>query len=290
LGTIVHALADRVKASPERTAVICGPEQLTYGELWSDAGAIAAQLRGFNAVGDLGLSKVAVVLANGLLTAPVLFGIMATGARAEIFNPNLPPPQLPTNLAAAKPQIIICDATTAHGVNSVAKREAIPVLNISLDVSPHMEQATLESPFSAKPDSAALCRDGDPEPMTHSQLLTFVSQQGGVSAQPATYLNANPLYDDWGLLNGTLVPIAQGGTLVTVPRFGANGVLKGLTNHNVHTFSLGSGSLLRILVGDPLFKSLEFPALEITQCEQGSLEPDAAAAWVVRTGSKIVEL
>lgn len=286
--TIIHALANRVTEFGGRTAIICGPDSISYSEFWARASAIARLIHKQVGKQDLANCLVAIVMANGLLTAPVLFGAMATGAKASLFNPNLPPPKVPANLTAAKPHVIVCDATTAHGVISVAKREAIPLLNISRDLAPQSEEPNLRRPFTVSENAPALCLADHGTTLKHNQLMAALTGNHPAVA-PLTYLSANPLYHDWGLLNGTLAPLVNGATLIAVPRFSANGVLKDLARHKVQVFALGEGSMLRILVGDPLFNSLDFSALEITLCQTGTLDRDAASAWRAKTGCEIAE-
>jgi acyl-CoA synthetase (AMP-forming)/AMP-acid ligase II len=286
-GTIVHALASQAKVSPEKTAVICGPESITYGELWSKAIAIANHIENLSPSASDAPLSVGIVISNGLLTAPILFGIMACGATASVFNPDQPPPRLPNDLAAAKPDIVICDATTAHAVNPVAKRESIAVVNISLDHLPPVSQND-ERGFPA-PGAMALRVADSEKPLRHDQLLKLVEEDEIVDGVE-TVLSANPIYRIWGVVNGTLGPLAKGATLVTVSGFRANAILKELSTNRIQLLALGSGSQLRVLVGDPLINSLDFSALQVTQCETGTLEKETAQAWCAKTGSQIVEV
>src|SRR3954470_17943140 len=99
-----HALA-----SPDREAVICGGQSLTFRQLDEQSTGLACGLvaRGVK-VGD----RVAVLLTNRAEFVIAFIGIVKAGAIAITLNPRLSAPEVGYILSDAKPALAIYEAAT----------------------------------------------------------------------------------------------------------------------------------------------------------------------------------
>src|SRR5262245_9423151 len=83
---LVELLRTAAVRTPEAIAVVCGDERVSYGELWSRARALAAELA------ERGLSDgtcASIALPNGPDFAAALFAIAMAGGVAQPLAPSL---------------------------------------------------------------------------------------------------------------------------------------------------------------------------------------------------------
>ncbi len=89
--TLPEQLAERAARHPERPAVRCRNQALSYGELWRQARGLAAHLR----QGGVGPeTRVAVCLERSLELLPVLLGVLEAGASFVPLDPAWPAERL----------------------------------------------------------------------------------------------------------------------------------------------------------------------------------------------------
>ncbi|MCG8927148.1 non-ribosomal peptide synthase/polyketide synthase, partial [Lentzea sp. CC55] len=91
-------VADHAGTRPGATAVVCGDERLTFGELGERADALAARLR---QAGVTAGSPVAVLVPRGLDLAVAFQGVLRSGGVYVPINPGLPAERLAFLLADA---------------------------------------------------------------------------------------------------------------------------------------------------------------------------------------------
>ncbi|MGW1810676.1 amino acid adenylation domain-containing protein [Streptomyces sp. NPDC002078] len=104
----VHAyVADQAAARPEAPAVTCGDETLTYGDLWSRAGAVADTLR---AQGVVPHAVVGVLHRRSTDLIVALLGILRAGAAYLALDPEDPPARHAELLAAARSRHVVVQA------------------------------------------------------------------------------------------------------------------------------------------------------------------------------------
>jgi long-chain acyl-CoA synthetase len=111
--TVLHMLAAG-DAAPQRLALRCGEEQLTYREYISCVAAFA------DALGKVQGERVALIMPNSIDAAVATFAILAAGAQAVPLNPAYTAYELRSILADAEPATIVCDATLKDMVGSLA--------------------------------------------------------------------------------------------------------------------------------------------------------------------------
>src|SRR6476659_9824658 len=113
--TVLHMLAAAGEAAPERLALRCGEERLTYREYVSCAAgfakALGEEVRG---------GRVALIIPNSIDAAIATFAILAAGAQAVPLNPTYTAHELRSILADAEPAAIVCDAALQGLIGSLA--------------------------------------------------------------------------------------------------------------------------------------------------------------------------
>jgi len=113
---VTEMVAAQAARQPDRTAVECGDERLTYAELTQRADAIAAHLLRLNVgTGDL----VAVALPRGVELLATLLGVLRAGAAYVPLDPDHPADRLRHILTDAGARVIVTTATT---------RDSLPVV------------------------------------------------------------------------------------------------------------------------------------------------------------------
>ena len=95
--TVLHMLAAAGEAAPDRVALRCGEERLTYREYVSCVAGFAEEL------GAVRGGRVALIMANSIDAAVATFAILAAGAQAVPLNPAYTAHELRSILADAEP-------------------------------------------------------------------------------------------------------------------------------------------------------------------------------------------
>jgi len=113
--TVLHMLAAAGDTAPERVALRCGDECLTYREYISCVAGFAV------ALGDeVRGGRVALIIPNSIDAAVATFAILAAGAQAVPLNPAYTAHELRSILADAAPAVIVCDGALQDLVGSLA--------------------------------------------------------------------------------------------------------------------------------------------------------------------------
>src|SRR3546814_14497757 len=102
--TFAAKLAGHARTLPDRPAVTCGEDVLTYGELHRRSNRLA---RGLRAIGVREGDLVSVALPNGVDFVAVCHAIWTLGAKPQPLSFRLPPPELPPLIAPAKPPLLV---------------------------------------------------------------------------------------------------------------------------------------------------------------------------------------
>src|SRR4051794_25892865 len=112
--TVLHMLAAAGDAAPERVALRCGEERLTYREYVSCVAGLAEELR------DVRGGRVALIMANSIDAAVATFAVLAAGAQAVPLNPAYTAHELRSILEDAEPSVIVCDAALQNMIGPLA--------------------------------------------------------------------------------------------------------------------------------------------------------------------------
>jgi long-chain acyl-CoA synthetase len=300
--SLVHMLLAAVDGHPDVTAVIYLDRRISYAEFGRATAGLARELakqglrRGQRAI---------LMLPNSIEMDVALMAVMAIGAQVAPVNPFLTLGELEKALVDIDASMIIADASTAQKAADVARALGIPrqlVLGaggITLDAWTGDASLALDRAQLPTVDDLALIiytggSTGTPKGVnhTHRGLLAGVYQH--LSVWPGTYggevfLNVAPMFHIWGLAYATWVPIYMQSTLVMVPRYEPDKVVKALGDHKVTIFAGGPAPIYMGLLASPLFDTVDLSALRYCLSGGAPCPADLHREWLARSGQPLLE-
>ncbi|GAA2500613.1 amino acid adenylation domain-containing protein [Streptomyces gobitricini] len=120
--TLTELFEERAAAGPERTAVTCGDERLTYAALNAEANRLARLLADHGA----GPGRVvALALERGTRLLPALLAVLKTGAAYLPLDPGHPAERLRLVVEDAAPVVLVTEHAHAHLAG-----DALPVVRL----------------------------------------------------------------------------------------------------------------------------------------------------------------
>ncbi|MEU8658579.1 non-ribosomal peptide synthetase [Actinoplanes philippinensis] len=208
-GTIHDAVVRRAAAAPERVAVTCGDDSLTYGELIAGAAATAEALRSAGvAPGD----RVGVLMSRSASLVTTLLGVLMSGGVYVPLDPQHPPARLRFTADDAGLICVIADRDTAGlGVPVLAPVGAGPYPPARPPAAPGDDPAAYviyTSGSTGRPKGVVV---------GHRNVLALLDATSGYAFGPDdvwtlfhSYAFDFSVWEIWGCL-------ASGGRLVVVP-------------------------------------------------------------------------
>lgn len=109
--TLLARFEAQAEATPDRLALACGADRVTYGELARRAGRMAQRLR---ACGAASGSAVALCLPRGIALVEAMLGVMKAGAAYTPLDAASPPERLHLLLDRSGAQALVVDAAGAR--------------------------------------------------------------------------------------------------------------------------------------------------------------------------------
>jgi long-chain acyl-CoA synthetase len=97
------------------------------------------------------------------------------------------------------------------------------------------------------------------------------------------------MFHIWGLAYATWVPIYMQSTLVMVPRYEPDKVVKALGDHKVTIFAGGPAPIYMGLLASPLFDTLDLSALRYCLSGGAPCPADLHREWLARSGQPLLE-
>jgi long-chain acyl-CoA synthetase len=127
---------------------------------------------------------------------------------------------------------------------------------------------------------------------THRGLMWGLMQHVSVWPIPfgeGVFLNVAPMFHIWGLTYATWVPIFTAGTLVMIPKYDPDEVVRGLAEHRVSIFAGGPAPIYLGLLRSPLFDKVDLSALKYCPSGGAPCPADLHREWLERTGCPLLE-
>ncbi|WP_285701415.1 AMP-binding protein [Actinomadura sp. NBRC 104412] len=294
---MVAALRDAVALAPDRTAVTCGAETLTYAEYGRAVDALAARLAAAGARG----ATVAIAMPNSPRMGVAIFAVWTAGGSIACLNPGYTPAELVPLLKGAAPAFVLTDAeATATGPLAAAAELGLDVLRVTdADLRPaDTLDPAVPAEGPAPEDMAAVLFTGGTTGLpkgveyTHETLLTTV--EGAEMCWPTRpdeeiWLNVAPMFHIWGLAIGFLHAVYRRGGLVMVPRFVPATVVAEMERHRVTVFSGGPAAIYGGVLAAPELSRADLTALRLCQGGGSAIPADLQERWQAATGLPIYE-
>ncbi|MFF8382070.1 amino acid adenylation domain-containing protein [Streptomyces kanasensis] len=164
--TLAELFEEQAAAGPERTAVTCGSERLTYAALNADANRLARLLTDHGA----GPGRVvALALERGTRLLPALLAVLKTGAAYLPLDPGHPAERLRLVVEDAAPVVLVTEHAHAHLAG-----DALPVVRLD------DEQVTADLARR----SAADLTDADRHGPTSPSDIAYIIHTSGSTGRP----------------------------------------------------------------------------------------------------------
>ncbi|MBB5705473.1 AMP-binding protein [Sphingopyxis panaciterrulae] len=218
-------LADHARTRPERPAVTCGDDVLTYGELHRRSNRLAHGLRNLGTrQGDL----VSVALPNGVDFVAVCHAIWKLGATPQPLSFRLPTAELEAIVALGKPRIVVGDPAMGERVRITSVDEVQAAGDADVDL-PDAVAAVAKAPTSGgSTGRPKLILSGTPglTPAVTPEVGDFQLNDGSIALLPG------PLYHN-APFTMMMLATAYGAHVVLLPRFDAEAMLRAIARHRV---------------------------------------------------------
>jgi long-chain acyl-CoA synthetase len=300
--SLVHMLLAAVDAQPNVTAVIYEQRKITYAEFGRATAGLAKR---FADAGATRGTRVIVMMANSIEMDVAIMAGMANGAQVATVNPFLTASELPKVLADVDATLVVSDATAAEKAAGVVRQFKIPSQIVlgpggePLDAFTRDASLELDRKSLPGPDDLALMiftggSTGVPKGVnhTHRGLLAGVLQH--VDVWPGEYgreviLNVAPMFHIWGLAYATWVPIYMQSTLVMIPRYEPDKVVKALSDYEVTIFAGGPAPIYMGLLASPFFKTADLSNLRYCLSGGAPCPAELHREWLEKTGCPLLE-
>jgi long-chain acyl-CoA synthetase len=300
--SLAHMLVAAVEAQPDLPAIILEQQRITYAELGRAVAGLAKRLE---AAGAKRGERVVLLMANSIEMTVALNAVMATCAQVAPINPFLTPSELTKQLGDVQACAIINDKLSEDKATQVAAQFGIPnqltvgAGGITLDAWKADHSLQLDRSRLPKLDDFALLiftggSTGVPKGVNHTHRALLYSVLQHLTVWPCKFggerfLNVAPMFHIWGLGYSTLVPIYTQSTLVMVPRYDADKVVQGLSDHKITVFAGGPAPIYMGLLASPRFAKADLSQLKYCPSGGAPCPAELHREWLEKTGQPILE-
>jgi long-chain acyl-CoA synthetase len=299
--TVLHMLADTAARVPDREALAFGPDRLSYRAYLSCVCGFAAELVrlcGYPLQGH----RVAIILPNSIDTCIAILGAQAAGAQVVPLNPLYTSRELELIVADASPLVLVCEASRQEMLAPLAARCGVAhVVNVSAPGGSLLRwsdsNASQSMRWPAADDLAFVQYTGGTTGrskgvmLTHCAVVTNVAQREWAlptSRDGERVLCVMPLFHSYALAMGLFLAAYCGGTLVILPRYRPDDVLKTLVEESITIFP-GSPTIFTGLMAHAAFGGTDFSKMHTCYSGSAALPQATLQQWESATGAPIYE-
>jgi long-chain acyl-CoA synthetase len=293
--SVVHLLAAAAQRAPQREALVCGDERITYADYLAAVAALAQELRAQGAAGG----RVATLIGNSIDACIAAFACLAAGAQQVPLNAMLTPHELEPILADAQTQVLIVQAALADAALPVAARLGIAHRLVVGDGARRLAQVDRRVPLPPlpEPDSLALLQytggttgRAKGVELTHRAIATNVAQREALlpTREGDRVLCLTPLGHAYGMAMGLFLAARAASTLVILPRYEPSAVLEVVGRERIGVF-LGSPTIFVGLLAHPHFGSADWRHLHTCYSGASALAAATLERWRAAVGAPVLE-
>ena len=300
--TVVHLLADTAAKYPGREALVMGDDRLSYADTLACVAGFARELGALCGGRPLQGERIAVILPNSIEICVAIYAAHAAGAQVVPLNPLYTERELEAILADAAPAVLIYDVEKQAQMGSLAHRLRIP-RSIAIEAAGgRLAQwrggaAALPEPLPSSEQFAFVQYTGGTTGrskgvnLTHGAVAVNVSQREGVlptGRDGEKVLCVMPLFHTYALAMGMHLSAYCGGTLVIVPRYHAQEVLRVIAREKITIFP-GSPTIFTGLMGHEDFGRTDFSSIHTCYSGSAPLPGETLKRWEEAVGCPIYE-
>jgi long-chain acyl-CoA synthetase len=249
--------------------------------------------------------RVVLLMPNSIEMDVALMAVMGAGAQVAPTNPFFKIRELTAVLKGLDAVAIISDASSDRKAGEIAAAVGIGTCLTfgpgGLDISDWIEDESLDGSPDDMPgadDPAAIVFTGGSTGipkgvnLTHRGLMWGLVQH--VTVWPLdfgseVFLNAAPMFHIWGLSYATWVPIFSHSTLVMMPRFEPEKVVRALSDYKVTVFAGGPAPIYMGLLAVPSFDDADLSSLKYCLSGGAPCPEDLHREWLERAGCPLYE-
>jgi long-chain acyl-CoA synthetase len=297
--TVVHMLVAAAQQVPEREALVCQGERLSYAQYLRCVAWFADELVALGARDK----RVGIVLGNSLDICIAMFAIHAAGAQAVPCNPLYTGREL---------RDIFADADIHVLIHADDKRELIAPVAAELGISQCISVGEGARRLTAWRDAADRAL---PQPLPRPDQLATLQYTGGTTGRSkgvnlthgtvsinisqreallpvrrdgVRLLCVMPLFHVYASAMCLHNMVYALGTLIVLPRYSPEAVLELQQAERINIFA-GSPTLFISLLTHPDFSRTDFSSLELSYSGSAALPEDLLRRWESATGVPVIE-
>ncbi len=298
--TVVHMLADTAARVPDREALVCGEDRLSYAHYLGSVATFASALLARGARGQ----RVALLLGNGVDICIAMFAVHAAGATAVPLNPMYTERELTLILEDADVHVLLYDEGSQAVAGQVGSALGIPHrLGLGSLPDRHLlglaasEYPPLPEPLPAPEDLATLQYTGGTTgrskgvELTHGAIATNIAQREALLPTRLDCdreLSVMPLFHVYGVAMCLHLAPYCGATLVIVPRYRPEFV-SDIIEREAITVIAGSPTLYAGLLSYPPFQHVDMARVDICYSGGAALPAEVLRRWEARSSAKVIE-
>src|SRR5215472_18770416 len=253
--TILHALEDVARRTPDRLALICEDRTLTFVQHRSAISGFARRLQKIGVEGE----RVAILMTNCLEMPVCILGAMATHAYVAPMNPNYTDSELLPLLKDADPKVIVTLPEFYPRVSRIAEdngvRHVLVVGEGSNTVASWISEgsAGLPHPLPGANDHAMMFFTGGTTGLPkgaehrHRQIMAFcrldTAFYSTLEYDKEVSLSVAPMFHIFGHHHAVIHPLYLGSTHVLIRQYKPTVVLQQLSEHQVTVFAGGPSTV-----------------------------------------------
>ena len=301
--SVVHMLAETAACWPEREALVCGRERLSYAQYRACVAALADELIGLGADGE----RVALVLGNGIDICIAMFAAHAAGAQVVPLNPIYTGRELGLILDDADARVIIHDAAVAGVLEPLLSQRQFPH---AIQVGGPAGRRLIDPATDARARASRL-PDALPDPadlatlqytggttgrskgvnLSHRAVATNIAQREALlptGRDGERLLCMMPLFHSYAVAMCLHNAANCGGTLVILPRFTPEALFDLMPKERI-TILAGSPTVFTSLFKHELFSADYFRNLRISYSGASALPEGLLRRWEEATHAPVLE-
>ena len=294
MGLFAELVRLQAGARPNKTALICGNETLTYRQLDDLADRIASGLQR-DGVGRRGV--VGICAASSIYYAATFLGALRTGAAVSPLSPSAKPDQLLAMLRDNGASHLFVDRTGTEALGDAARQLSAKLVALEEGVEgdalsrwmpadrarPAPVMIAPEDPFNIIYSSGTT---GTPKGIVQSHAMRWPHVQLAIGAD-AVAIISTPLYSNTTLVS-FLPALASGGTVVLMPRFEPRAFLELSHRHRVTHAMLVPVQYRRIL-DVPDFDSFDLSSYQLKYATSAPFSAELKAEVLARWPGGLIE-
>lgn len=297
--TVVHMLAAAAAQAPEREALVCQDERLSYAQYFRCIAWFAHELVDLGARGK----RVGIVLGNSPDICIAMFAAHAAGAQVVPCNPLYTERELRTIFEDADLHTLIYADEKHDVVSRLADEFSIPE---RIRIGPpgrrliawrDAPEQPLPEPMPQPSDLATLQYTGGTTGrpkgvnLTHLSVATNISQREALvptRADCERLLCVMPLFHVYASAMCLHNMVYARGTMIVLPRYTPEAVFELLSSERITLFA-GSPTLFVGLMSHPEFARTDFSRIQLSYSGSAALPEQLLRRWEAATGAPVIE-